>query len=214
MNEQRTVRLLLADDHELVIEGLRGLLQREPDMQVVAAVTDGARLLSAVREHQPDIVIMDLAIPPEDGFTYLRAIRETGLPVKVILLTAFGDGASLQTAWELQADGFALKTDPPHKTITTIRNVAQGQIVFPRAVRQAYTACEQGPLHALTQRERDVLRLMAAGLPNAQIAERLTVQESTVKFHLQNIFQKLGVGNRTEAARLYYHASGELAQRV
>lgn len=212
MNNQRMVRILLADDHELVIEGLRGLLQRELDMQVVATVTDGARLLEAIRDTAPDIVVMDLAIPPDDGFTYLRAIRESGLNVKVILLTAFGDGASLQTAWELQADGFALKTDPPHKTITTIRNVAQGQIVFPRAVRQAYAERETGPLHNLTQRERDVLRLMASGLPNAQIADRLTVQESTVKFHLQNIFQKLGVCNRTEAARFYYRATGELVK--
>lgn len=203
---ERPIRIVLADDHELVLEGLRGLLQREPDMQVVAAVTDSGQLLDRIRAERPDVVVMDLAMPPIDGFTILSAIRREELPVKVIILTAFADGASLQTAWELHADGFALKTDPPSKTVATIRNVAQGQIVFPRAVRQATQTPTRGggPFSQLTQRERDVLRLIAEGMPNAQIAERLAVQESTVKFHLQNIFQKLNVTNRTEAAQVYY----------
>jgi DNA-binding NarL/FixJ family response regulator len=142
-------------------------------------------------------------MPERDGFSCLEAIRRQGLPVKVVILSAFGDGGSLQTAWEQQADGFALKTDPPRQTVATIRNVAHGQIVFPRAVRQSAEHTTE-PLGRLTGRERDVLRLLADGLMNAQIAERLSVQESTVKFHIQNIFQKLGVTNRTEAAQVYF----------
>jgi DNA-binding NarL/FixJ family response regulator len=208
----RTIRVVLADDHELVLEGLRGLLERESDMMVVATATDGETLLAIIERERPDVVVMDLAMPTRDGLSCLREIRRRGMPVKVVILTAFGDGGALQSAWEMQADGFALKTDPPRQTIATIRNVAHGQIVFPRVVRQAADAVQtpgQSLLARLTQRERDVLRLLAEGMPNAQIAERLVVQESTVKYHLQNIFQKLGVTNRTEAAQVYYREGGE-----
>jgi len=202
----RQIRIMLADDHALVLEGLRGLIEREPDMAVVAAFTDGAALLDALRQDCPDVVVLDLEMPAQDGLSCLEAIRSAGLPVKVVILTAFGDGGALQSAWEGQADGFALKTDPPRQTVATIRNVAHGQIVFPRAVRQPPAGA--GPpaqrLGQLTRREYTVLELLAAGLTNAQIAERLTVQESTVKFHLQNIFQKLGAANRTEAANIFY----------
>lgn len=202
----RTIRIVLADDHALVLEGLRGLLQREPDMQVVATVTNGEDALEAIRRERPDVVVLDLEMPMRDGFACLDAIRRTGLPVKVVILTAFGDGGSLQSAWERHADGFALKTDPPRQTVATIRNVAHGQIVFPHAIRQSAAGAspQRRPLDRLTERERDVLRLLAEGLTNAQIAERLVVQESTVKFHVQNIFHKLGVANRTEAAQVYY----------
>jgi DNA-binding NarL/FixJ family response regulator len=201
----RQIRIMLADDHALVLEGLRGLIEREPDMQVVGTFTDGAALLEALWRQPADVVVLDLQMPTLDGLSCLEAIRAAGLPVKVVILSAFGDGGALQSAWEGQADGFTLKTDPPRQTVTTIRNVAQGQIVFPRAVRQATSA---GPAHQrlgqLTRREYAVLDLLAAGMTNAQIAERLSIQESTVKFHLQNIFQKLGVTNRTEAAQVYY----------
>src|SRR6266545_5577798 len=202
----RTIKIILADDHALVIEGLRGLLAREPDMEVVATATDGEALLDELQYTRPDVVVLDLQMPARDGFSCLEAIRRQGLPVKVVILSAFGDGATLQTAWEQQADGFALKTDPPRQTVATIRNVAHGQIVFPRAVRQATRDAgpRGGALGRLTERERDVLHLLAEGQTNAQIADRLAVQESTVKFHVQNIFQKLGVANRTEAAQIYF----------
>jgi DNA-binding NarL/FixJ family response regulator len=196
---------MLADDHELVLEGLRGLIEREPDMEVVGAFTDGAALLEALGHRQADVVVLDLQMPTRDGLSCLEAIREVGLPVKVVILSAFGDGGALQSAWEGQADGFTLKTDPPRQTVATIRNVAQGQIVFPRAVRQATAGGQSAQrLGQLTRREYAVLDLLAAGMTNAQIADRLSIQESTVKFHLQNIFQKLGVTNRTEAAQVYY----------
>jgi DNA-binding NarL/FixJ family response regulator len=196
---------MLADDHALVLEGLRGLIEREPDMEVAGAFTDGAALLDALRRSCPDVVVLDLQMPGLDGLICLETIRREQLPVKVVILSAFGDGGALQSAWEGHADGFTLKTDPPRQTVATIRNVAQGQIVFPRAVRQAARAGQPAQrLSRLTRRELAVLDLLAAGQTNAQIAERLSVQESTIKFHLQNIFQKLGVTNRTEAAQVYY----------
>lgn len=205
MISNRRIRVMLADDHALVLEGLRGLIEREPDMEVLGTFADGAALLDALRDTLPDVVVVDLQMPSPDGLACLESIRRAQLPVKVVILSAFGDGGALQSAWEGQADGFTLKTDPPRQTVATIRNVAQGQIVFPRAIRQAVDARQPSQCFGqLTRRERAALDLLAAGLTNAQIADRLSVQESTVKFHLQNIFQKLGVTNRTEAAQLYY----------
>ena len=200
------IQIILADDHALVLEGMRGLLAREPDMEVLAAFSDGAELLEALPRLQADVIVLDIQMPARDGLACLAAIRASGLAVKVVILSAFGDGGSLQTAWEQGADGFALKTDPPRQTVATIRNVAAGQLVFPRAVRQAAQAARNRDtvLARLTEREHAVLGLLAAGQTNAQIAERLSVQESTVKYHVQNIFQKLGVANRTEAAQVFF----------
>jgi DNA-binding NarL/FixJ family response regulator len=202
---ERPTRIVLADDHELVLEGLRGLLQGEPDLQVVATATDGERLMETVRRLKPDLAVIDLQMPTKDGRTCLEEIRREGLPVKVLVLTAFGDGESLQLAWEQEADGFALKTDPPRQTVAAIRNVAHGHLVFPSSARgrRGSSAAQADPIDSLSDREREFLAVVAEGLTNTRIAERLSVTEHTVKFHLQNIFQKLGVANRTEAARLF-----------
>ena len=202
----KRIRVILADDHELVLEGLRGLLQNEPDLHVVATVTNGERLMEAVRRLQPDLVVMDLQMPFMGGLTCLEEIRREQLPVKVLILTAFGDGEAIQLAWEREADGFALKTDPPRQTVAAIRNIAHGHVVFPRGALRGGGGREPqpNPLTTLSERESEFLALVAEGLTNSQIADRLSVTEHTVKFHLQNIFQKLGVTNRTEAARLYH----------
>ena len=202
---ERPTRIVLADDHELVLEGLRGLLQNEPDLEVVATATDGERLMDAVRRLKPDLVILDLQMPYKDGRSCLEEIRRDKIPVKVLVLTAFGDGESLQLAWENEADGFALKTDPPRQTVAAIRNVANGQLVFPSSARRKAGAgtAEAHPIASLSEREKEFLALVAEGLTNTRIAERLSVTEHTVKFHLQNIFQKLNVANRTEAARMF-----------
>lgn len=199
------IRVVLADDHELVLEGLQALLQNEEGIQVVATAKDGAQLLDAVHAHHPDVVVMDLKMPHLDGIRCLDRIRVESLPVRVLVLTAFSDGESMLEALEHDADGFALKTDPPGQTIAAIHQVAHGQMVFPSAVRQWLTERHQPrPDSELSEREREVLERVAEGSTNAQIAERLSVSESTVKFHLQNIFDKLGVTNRTEAAAVYH----------
>ncbi|MBK9943762.1 MAG: response regulator transcription factor [Kouleothrix sp.] len=207
----RKIMVMLADDHALVLEGLRGLLGREPDMEVVATVTSGEALLDELQYTRPDVVVLDLQMRDLDGFACLEEIRQRGLPVKVVILSAFGDGNTLQAAWEQQADGFALKTDPPRQTVATIRNVMHGQVVFPRGVRRGSIQADprSGMLGRLTEREREVLRLLAEGQTNAQIADRLSVQESTVKFHAQNIFHKFGVANRTEAAQIHFRETQE-----
>jgi DNA-binding NarL/FixJ family response regulator len=198
----------LADDHELVLEGLRGLLAHEPDMEVVGTATDGASLLSAIERLQPDVVVLDLQMPAPDGASCLAEIRRRGLPVRVLVLTAFGDGESIQSALEGGADGFALKTAPPRQTIEAIRQVGQGYLVFPPAARKWLRGHWRDPGPALSEREWEVLELVARGYTNVQIAEALLLSDSTVKFHLQNIYQKLGVGNRTEAAGYYFRTRG------
>ncbi|HNP71601.1 MAG TPA: response regulator transcription factor [Kouleothrix sp.] len=205
----RKISVMLADDHALVLEGLRGLLSRESDMEVVATVTSGAALIDELQYNRPDVIVLDLQMQDGDGLWCLEEIRRHGLPIKIVILSAFGDGGTIQTAWERNADGFALKTDPPRQTIATIRNVAHGQLVFPRSMRQTPPEPRGGVLRRLTERERDVLRLLSDGHTNAQIAERLIVQESTVKFHVQNILQKLCVSNRTEAAQVFFREMQE-----
>lgn len=201
------LRVALADDHELVLEGLRGLLANEMDIEVVATATDGESLLAAIEQYQPDVAVMDLQMAGMDGFHCLAEIRRRGLPVRVLILTAFSDGESIQSALEGGADGLALKTAPPRQTVEAVRQVGQGNLVFPPAARKWLIGHRPAPTEPdLSAREWAVLELTAKGLTNPQIAESLTVSENTVKFHLQNIFQKLGVSNRTEAAGYYFRA--------
>lgn len=201
------IRTILADDHELVLQGMRALLDDEPDIEVVAVAHNGDELLRLIEEHHPDVVVMDLQMP-YGGLTVLEEIRKRAIPVRVLVLTAFSDGGMLQAAIQLEAEGYALKTEPPTQVIEAIRQVAQGRLVFPRAAQRWLMSQPQSPSTSskseLSPREAEVLAFVAQGLTNPQIAERLTVSENTVRFHLKNIFEKLGVANRTEAAAWYF----------
>ena len=204
MTDSRKTRIVLADDHALVLEGLRALLTAEPDLHVVATATDGERLLEAVRRFTPDVVAMDLQMPFMDGLTCLKHIREEELPVRVLVISAFGDAQTLRLAIESGADGFALKTDPPEMTLAAIRQVAAGHMVFPEAVRRWLIRKPEQDPNALTDREESVLALVAEGKSNAQIGAALGLSENTVKFHLKNVYLKLDVTNRTEAAAKFH----------
>ncbi len=204
MSNPTPTRIVLADDHAIVLEGLRALLSAEPDLRVVATATDGERLLDAVQRFSPDMVVMDLQMPFMDGITCLQHLRAKGVPVRVLVLSAFSDTPSLRAAVEGGADGFALKTDPPEMTIATIRQVAAGHLVFPPAVRRWLIHKHKENENALTEREETILALVAEGKTNAQIGAALSLSENTVKFHLKNLFSKLGVTNRTEAAAKFH----------
>lgn len=210
----RKIRVVLADDHPLVLEGLQAMLRAEADIEVLAAVTDGEGLLPIVERMRPDVVVLDLQMPGLSGWDCLRRIREASPGTRVLILTAFGDGEFIQMAIEQEADGFVLKTEPPQQTLSAIRQVAQGHLVFPQAARRWLRPRAPEGLAALTDREREILALVAQGLRNDQIAHRLGLKPSTVKFHLQNIFQKLGVRNRTEAARCYLTACSAFPTRT
>lgn len=215
MTEPRPIRVVLGDDHALVLDGLRALLADETTLHVVAAASDGERVLDAVRRFRPDVVVLDWQMPYLGGRDCLCQIRRESLPVKVLVLSAFGDGHTLRAAIEAGADGFALKTDPPQVTLQAIHQVAAGQLVFPQAARRwlGPRADREDP-NALTDRENEVLELVAQGRSNGQIAAALSLSANTVKFHLRNAFAKLGVANRTEAAaRLRDEGSARLWRR-
>jgi DNA-binding NarL/FixJ family response regulator len=201
------IRIILADDHALVMEGLRSLIDRQPDMQVVAAVGDGSELLAWLQTHEADVAVVDVQMP-FSGLQALAEIRRRDLPVRVLLLTAFADGESIQAALQYGAEGFALKTESPTQTVEAILQVAQGRLVFPRTAQRWMThyrsPAGSGP--DLSQREQEVLEKLARGLPNAEIAAELTVSENTIRFHLKNIYEKLGVTNRTEAVAWYFRS--------
>jgi DNA-binding NarL/FixJ family response regulator len=208
MTERKIVRIVVADDHPIVLEGLTGMLAGEPDLDVIGTATDGERALDAVRRFNPDLLILDLEMPYMGGMECLREIRNAGLPVRVLVLSAFGDAHSLRRAIEGGADGFALKTGAPEATLAAIRQVAHGQLAFPQAARRWLDPSQfAAASNELTDREEEVLALVASGSSNSQIAERLNLSESTVKFHLRNLFSKLGVTNRTEAAARYHRRS-------
>jgi DNA-binding NarL/FixJ family response regulator len=201
------IRVLLADDHAIVLEGLRALLDGEPDIKVAGWTTDGTEVVELVQRLKPDVVVLDLELTTIKGTTVLAALRDRPAPPKVLVLTAYNDGESLRSALDAGADGLALKTESPQQTLTAIRQVHAGQLVFPQAARRWIEGRPGGGGAAgdLTPREREVWTLVASGLTNPQIAERLGLSDNTVKFHVQHLFSKLGVKNRTEAALKYAH---------
>lgn len=200
------IKVLLVDDHPLVLEGLKALMESESGIHVVATTTDGNRVCELARLHRPDVVVLDLELGATNGYEVLKRLRAEKVPVRVLVLTAYGDGESLRAALEHHADGIALKTDSPARTIDALRAVSAGVLVFPQAARRWMRKPAERPVagpSALSEREREVWAELASGLSNAAIARKLGVSASTVKFHTQNLFQKLGVSNRTAAAVEY-----------
>ena len=207
----KPMRIVLADDHELVLEGLRSLLESEADMEVLATATAAEQLVDVVRRHRPDLVVLDLEMGEAGGgLSCLERIKGEHPGLRVLVLTAYSDGESMRAALEGGADGYALKTEPPQQTVASIRQVHRGHLVFPLAARRWLL---RGPTGAeapgLTDREREILALVSEGLTNAQIAARLRVSDNTVKFHLQNVYLKLKLNNRTEAAAYYLREHGK-----
>ena len=206
------IRVLLADDHAIVLEGLRALVDGEPDLKVVGSTTDGASVLGLVDRLSPDVIVLDLELAGMKGVEVLAALRKRPTSPKVLVLTAYNDGESIRSALDAGADGLALKTQSPQQTVDSIRLVQAGQLVFPQAARRwLQDRGRDGTPGDLTERERQVWALVARGLSNREIARRLTLSDNTVKFHVQHLFHKLGVKNRTEAA--LRHAAAERLSR-
>ncbi|MCA9954537.1 MAG: response regulator transcription factor [Anaerolineales bacterium] len=204
MTESTPVSVILADNHALVLEGLRSLISAEEDIHVLATASDGERLLDAVKRFNPDVVITDLQMEYLDGLGCLAQIRQLCPQTRVLILTAYTDGQTMQSVLRSGADGLLLKTDPPEQAALAVRQVMAGQMVFPAAARRwLHQPAPAQPAVALSERETEVLELLAAGNSNAQIARQLHVSVNTVKFHLQKIYQALNVSNRTEATRWY-----------
>lgn len=202
MDDPTPIRIVIADDHALVLEGVRAVLSTEPGLRVVATATDGERMLDAVRRLRPDVAVIDVRMPYMDGLACLRAIRTENLPVRVVILSAADDSTALQDAIEAGADGYALKTDSPSQMVAAIRQVAAGHLVFPGGARRWIGRRQRAD--DLTPRERAVLQQLAEGKSNSEIADGLHLSTNTVKFHVRNLYAKLGVSNRTEAAARWH----------
>lgn len=198
------IRVLLVDDHHVVLAGLAGLVESADDMQVVGLASDGKEAVQLAARTTPDVVVMDLSMPGLDGVAATRLIRERQPDVEVLVLTSFSDRDRITEAFGAGAVGYMLKDNDPEELLRGIRAVARGESPLdPRVAREVLRGRARavpGPAGDLTERERDVLRLVAAGLANKQIATRLGIREGTVKAHLGSAFQRIGVSDRTSAA--------------
>ena len=200
-----SARLVLADDHPIVLDGLRRLFEAEPGWRVVASCTDGEATLQAVREHRPDLLILDLRMPRVGGLNVLRRMAEDGTAVPVIVLTAGLDNDDLVEVVRLGARGVVLKDQAPGLLVEGARAVLAGgrylqkEVAGPLLDRLfAREHARERLTRILTARELEIARLAARGLRSKEVAAELGIAEGTVKIHLHNVYQKLGVASRVE----------------
>lgn len=202
------IRILLADDHVVVREGTRELLERQDDIEVVAEAGDGEEAVQLASSHNPDMVIMDIAMPKVDGIEATRQIKAARPTTAVLVLTAYDDDQYIFALLEAGAAGYLLKDVHADELVRAIRAVHAGESVLHPAIarkvlnrftRAHEKALEAEPVEQLSQREMEVLKLAAQGMTNRQIANELVISERTVQAHLSNVFGKMGVGSRTEA---------------
>ncbi len=192
-----TIRLVLADDHAVVVMGLEAVLSLEPDLEIVATADDGRAAVEAYRRERPDLILLDLRMPDMDGVEAARCIRREFPEAKVLFLTSYETEDEIQQALASGAAGYALKRSKAAELVQAIRTVAGGGTWIPeRLVRRAKEAAD-APV--LSERQREVLSLVSKGLSNKEIAEVLGFTESGTKQHLRQIFTKLGVTGRAEA---------------
>ncbi|MHC5905756.1 response regulator transcription factor [Streptomyces sp. S6] len=207
------VTLLIADDDEVTRSGLRLLLAAQPGIEVVGEAADGVEAVERARRLRPDVVLMDVRMPRRSGIDATRELlAESAEPPKVVVITTFENDGHVTAALGAGASGFVLKRLPVRQIAEAVRVVAAGEaILFPAALRRMVTArplnsAEALPQAALTAREEEVLRLMATGLSNPEIAHSLTVSPETTKTHVGNVLTKLGAQNRTHAVVIAYES--------
>lgn len=200
------VKVVIADDHPLILQSLRQALDAADDFDVVGQTDSGAHVLPLVGRATPDLVLMDVQMPGMDGLTCLDLLRQRYPEVKVVLISASGDQAQIQGALRRGASGYILKSIDPAELPTALRHALNGTAFY--AVGGGETAEEHvSRTVGLTDREVTILKALARGLSNKQLSQELFVTEQTVKFHLSNIYRKLGVANRAEAVG-YAHRHG------
>ena len=211
-----TVRVLIADDQQLVRSGFRLILESEADVDVVAEAADGREAVAAARRLRPDVALMDLRMPVLDGIAATAEIAgDADLPTRVLVVTTFGTDEHVYAALRAGASGFLLKDAPPAELAAGVRLIANGEALLApsvtRRVISEFARVSRDPqtpsgLADLTERELDVLRLVARGLSNAEIAKELTIGETTVKTHVGNILMKLDARDRAQAVVAAYES--------
>lgn len=201
-----TIRLLIADDHAIVREGLRALIATEPGLELVAEAADGVEAVSKVHALKPDVILLDMMMPRKDGLGAIEEIMKDQPNARILVLTSFAEDDKVFPAIKAGALGYLLKDSSPQELLQAIRNVHQGEAsLHPTIARKLMRELNQPPslpptTDPLTEREVDVLRLVAQGLSNDDIAEQLVVSERTVRTHVSHILDKLHLANRTQMA--------------
>jgi DNA-binding NarL/FixJ family response regulator len=216
---KKKIRVMIADDHPIVREGLSKLLRMEEDLEVVGEACDGRELLELAQKSNPDVILLDLRMPNLDGLGALQTLQQTGSRAKVIILTASEDKNEFVQAMKLGCSGIVLKQTSAELIVKSIRKVHAGEIWLDShttaAVMRQFATAGEGPLGAsplrvrerspLSSREREIVALVAQGYKNKEMAEKMFISEQTVKNHLHNIFDKLGVSDRLELALYAIH---------
>jgi two-component system nitrate/nitrite response regulator NarL len=200
------IRLVLADDHRIILEGLEQLFNREKDFEVVATATNGEDALAAVRAKRPDVLVLDINMPKGNGLWVLKQVHTEKLPTRVVLLTATLDDDEVLEAMQSGVSGLVLKEAAAVNLVDTVRRVQRGERALePMVVSRALDRLSQREeakkiVEVLSRRETEIVKMVAAGLRNKEIANRLSIGEGTVKTHLHTIYEKLGVHGRVELA--------------
>jgi NarL family two-component system response regulator LiaR len=205
MSETERVRLLIADDHPVVRQGLRAFLETQPEIEIVGEAVDGEDAVQQVERLLPDVVLMDIVMPKIDGIQAIRRLREVSPSTQAIVLTSFADDDKIVAAVRAGAAGYLLKDAHPQELLSAIRAVARGEALLApsiaaRLIRELSRPNDDPAADVLTARELDVLRLIANGRSNKEIAQDLVLSEKTVKTHVSNILAKLHLADRTQAA--------------
>lgn len=200
------ISILIADDHIIVREGLRTLLQRIPDVVVLGEAADGAEAVEQAQALRPDVVLLDLRMPRMDGVAAIKAIKADNPQARILVLTSYDDDDSVFSAIKAGAQGYLLKDSHPEQLVQAIHDVYKGaSALHPSIARKVLQELNRPPSlppveQPLTERELEVLQLVAQGLPNSEIARRLVIGERTVATHVRNILAKLHLASRTQAA--------------
>lgn len=200
----RPIRLLIADDHALVLEAVRLALEKQPDLEIVAEAKSGSEVLPRVAESEPDVILLDIRMPGIDGLELLERLRDRHPEIKAVVLSGVEDPELAAEAVRRGAKAFLGKGIDPAELAPILREVFEGAVLTESVGGGSSGAPAVADEFDLTAREVEILQRVATGLSNKQIAQEFWLSEQTIKYHLTNVYRKLGVGSRTEAARFAY----------
>lgn len=208
-SDARRIGLVLADDHPVVLQGIADVIDAQGDFDIRATCSNGTEALAMIRQHRPDVAVMDIAMPGMDGIAVLERVNSEGLGTRTVLLTANATDSNILAAIERGVRGMVLKDAAIAKLVACIRTVAEGGVDLPMDLVAEAVEREIGRravgeqfVRALSEREREVLLLVVEGLQNKDVARRLNLSEGTVRIHMHNIYQKTGIGSRAALTAL------------